>query len=127
MKPTAYINSIEYGESGYIFVYDSKGITKVLPDMSLAGTNRWDLQDSNGTYIIQDLIKAAMDGTGFTTYWYPKPGETEASPKRSYSQYFEPLDWVVGTGNYIDDIDAIINEEIVNLKEEDIKRSCNTN
>ncbi len=117
-EAVAYVNSIEYGESGYIFVYDSKGITKVMPDMSLAGTNRWDLQDANGTYMIRDLIKAAKDGTGFTTYWYPKPGETEASPKRSYSQYFEPLDWVVGTGNYIDDIDAIINEEIVRLKKE---------
>ncbi len=112
----SYINSIEYGESGYIFIYNSKGITISMPDVSLEGTNRWDLQDSNGTYMVRDLIKAAMDGTGFTTYWYPKPGVKEASPKRSYSQYFEPLDWVIGTGNYIDDIDAIINEEIEKLK-----------
>lgn len=29
-------------------------------------------------------------------------------PKRAYTEYFEPFDWVVGTGNYIDNIDAHI-------------------
>ena len=31
-------------------------------------------------------------------YVFPKEGETKPSPKRSYSEYFEPFDWVVGTG-----------------------------
>lgn len=38
----------------------------------------------------------------------PKEGETKPSPKRSYSEYFEPFDWVVGTGNYTDYIDTAI-------------------
>ncbi len=35
-----------------------------------------------------------------------RKGETESSPKRSYSRAFEPFGWVVGTGNYIDYIDG---------------------
>ena len=31
----------------------------------------------------------------------PEKGQTEALPKRGYSMYFEPFDWVLGTGNYI--------------------------
>ena len=106
-----YVRSIKYGESGYIFVYDSKGNTIVLLGGAAEGTNRWELQDSNKNYIVQDIVKAAKDKTGFTTYWYPRPGEEEASPKRAYNQYYEPLDWIIGTGNYIDDIDEIINNE----------------
>ncbi len=117
-----YIRAMRYGESGYIFVYDSNGETIAMMGNDLEGTNRWDLQDAYGTYIIRDLVKAAKDGTGFTTYYYPKPGETEASPKRSYNQYFASWDWIVGTGNYIDDIDALINREQIILD----KRIFNT-
>ncbi len=106
-----YVRSLSYGDSGYIFVYGSDGETIVLLGSDAEGTNRWDLQDANGNYIIRDIVEAAKNGTGFTTYYYPKPGETEALPKRAYNAYFAPLDWSVGTGNYVDDIDTIIVSE----------------
>jgi methyl-accepting chemotaxis protein len=105
------LDAMRYGESGYVFIYNSKGITISEPDNTKEGTNRWDLQDADGAYLIRDLIKAGMDGTGYTTYRFNKPGETTASPKRSYTGYFEPWDWLVGTGNYIDDIDTLIEAE----------------
>ena len=49
-----------------------------------------------------------QEGGGYTEYWFPKEGQTEASPKRAYSKYYEPFGWVVGTGNYTDNIDQII-------------------
>ena len=111
-----YVRSISYGDSGYVFVYDSKGNTVVLYGSELEGSNRWDLQDSHGNYIIRDLVEAAKSNKGYTTYYYPRPGETEAAPKRSYNAYFAPLDWTVGTGNYIDDIDAIIQREEARIR-----------
>ena len=117
----SYVRDIRYGENGYIFVYDSKGNTVILLGGKAEGSNRWDLKDSAGNYLVRDLIKAAKDGTGFTTYWYPKPGEEEALPKRAYNQYFQPFDWIVGTGNYIDDIDKIINSEADKLNTEIMK------
>ena len=48
---------------------------------------------------------AVEEGGGYVDYVFPKEGETESSPKRSYSEYFAPFDWVVGTGNYTDYID----------------------
>lgn len=66
------------------------------------------MQDVKGTYFIQNIIKAGMDGGGYSEWWFPKKDETEPSPKRGYSLYFEPFDWVIGTGNYIDDIDAVL-------------------
>lgn len=114
------IDAMRYGETGYIFIYNSKGITLALPDNSKEGDNRWDLQDANGAYIVRDLVQAGKDGSGFTDYWYNKPGETEASPKRSYTAFFEPWDWLLGTGSYVDDIDLMIFEE-----EEKINRAIN--
>lgn len=105
------IDAMRYGESGYVFIYNSQGITLALPDNTKEGDNRWDLQDANGAYIVRDLVKAAKDGTGFTNYWYNKPGETEASPKRSFNAFFEPWDWILGTGSYVDDIDKMVYEE----------------
>lgn len=106
------VRSLRYGENGngYFWVDTSKGVNVVyLGKKDVEGTNRINLQDANGTYIIQEINANAMKPGGeYTDYWFPKPGETEASPKRSYSLYFKPFDWVVGTGSYIDDIDNII-------------------
>ena len=107
----AYFRNLTYGEDGYVFVYDSTGMTVAMLGQDVEGTSRWDLQDAFGTYLIQDLIAAAMDGSGYTEYWFPKPGESEASPKRSYTGYFEPWDWCIGTGNYVDDITLLVEAE----------------
>ncbi|GAB4337297.1 MAG: methyl-accepting chemotaxis protein [Desulfobulbaceae bacterium] len=51
------------------------------------------------------------DGEGFVDYLWPKPtasGLTEVQPKISYVRYFKPFDWIIGTGRYVDDIDAAV-------------------
>lgn len=52
--------------------------------------------------------KALANGSGFAFYNWPKPGSDKDEPKLSYVKYFEPLGWVIGTGAYIDNIDAMI-------------------
>lgn len=105
------LRSMRYGESGYMFVYNSAGDTIVLLGNEAEGTNRWNLQDTAGSYIIRDIVETAKNGDGYYTYYYPKPGEEESSPKRAYNEYFAPLDWIIGTGNYIDDIDTLVAAE----------------
>lgn len=48
------------------------------------------------------------DGGGYTDYWFPKPNEQQATPKRAYSLLFKPYNWVIGTGNWVDDIDKLV-------------------
>ncbi|WP_339327186.1 methyl-accepting chemotaxis protein [Clostridium beijerinckii] len=89
------------------------------------GTNRINLKDVKGYEFMKNIIKNGMqEGGGYTEYWFPKEGETEASPKRAYSKYYAPFDWVIGTGNYIDNIDNIIAEQsaITNQKFNDNRR-----
>ncbi|MBY7912375.1 cache domain-containing protein [Vibrio fluvialis] len=106
----AILQEIAFGQNGYLFGYDSKG-TRVLlgKGQSGLGDNFIDLQDSQGNYLVRDLIKNAKSGD-FTTYYFPKPGETQPLPKLSYSVYLPQWDLIIGTGFYTDDVDAEIAE-----------------
>lgn len=52
------------------------------------------------------LAVIKRDGKGFTAYAFPKPGTIEAFPKISYSVAYQPWNWILTTGLYVDDIDA---------------------
>ena len=100
------VRQMRYGDSGYFWVDTSTGTNVVLLGGDSEGTNRMEAKDGNGFQMVKEIIRVAVeDGGGYVDYVYPKEGETESSPKRSYSEYFEPFDWVVGTGNYTDYID----------------------
>lgn len=104
------LKEIQYGDSGYIFGYDSKG-TRVFLGKSDKGVgeNFLNLQDQKGNYLVKDLLKNAKQGQ-FTTYYFPKPGQNTPLPKLSYSVYIPQWDLMIGTGFYTDDIDATVNE-----------------
>ena len=100
------IREMRYGDSGYFWVDQYDGTNVVLLGSDTEGTNRMETKDANGYQMVKDIITVGQqeDG-GFTDYVFPKEGETEPSPKRSYSKAFEPFGWVIGTGNYTDYID----------------------
>lgn len=110
------IRELKYGESGYFWIDTYKGDNIVLLGSKTEGTNRYELKDVNDFYLVKAIIENGQkEGGGFTDYWFPKPGETEALPKRGYSLAFKPYEWVVGTGNYTDYID----QEIATLEAEE--------
>lgn len=60
-------------------------------------------------------------GEGYVDYLWPKPtpsGLTAQQPKVSYVKLFSPWDWVVGTGVYIDDIEAEAQRRLTAIVEE---------
>ena len=102
------LQQLEFGQSGYIFGYDSKGVRVVTGQNTKGiGENFYNLQDKKGNYLIQDLLNNSKTGE-FTTYYFPKLGQSEALPKLSYSVFIPEWDLMLGTGFYTDDIDAII-------------------
>ncbi|EGR0752995.1 methyl-accepting chemotaxis protein [Vibrio vulnificus] len=104
------LRELEYGDSGYVFAYDSNGTRIVVGKSDKGiGENFINLQDQKGNYLIKDLLKNARTGD-FTTYYFPKPGQTTPLPKLSYSIFISEWDLMIGTGFYTDDIDAIVME-----------------
>lgn len=106
------VRGLRYADGGYFWIDTKEGQNVVLLGNKTEGTNRLNAKDANGYEMIKDIIKNGMqDGGGYTEYYFPKEGQTDPLPKRSYSKYYEPFGWVVGTGNYIDNIDSTIAKE----------------
>lgn len=101
-------------DSGYVFIFDYDGVGSMHANRSLEGKNLFGLKDSNNVPFIEELVKAAKSGGGFVTYHFPKVKDGKPFPKLSYALPFSPYNWMIGTGVYIDNIDA----DVAKLKEE---------
>ena len=110
------IREMRYGENGYFWIDTYEGKNVVLLGSDVEGTNRIDAEDVNGFKFISEIINAGKNGGGYVEYSYPKNEGSEAFPKRAYSESFEQFNWVIGTGNYTDDIDLRIDENNMIIK-----------
>eukprot|EP00003_Mantamonas_plastica_P033845 TRINITY_DN9952_c1_g1_i1.p2 TRINITY_DN9952_c1_g1~~TRINITY_DN9952_c1_g1_i1.p2 ORF type:complete len:556 (+),score=69.75 TRINITY_DN9952_c1_g1_i1:3696-5363(+) len=117
------LRNLQFGKNGYIFGYRDNGERVLLgqSDKGL-GENLWDLQDSKGNYLVRGLVNAAKNGDGYYTYWFPKPGQQEGSPKQSYSIFLDRWGVMIGTGFYFDDVDEVL-AELKGKGEEELSRS----
>jgi len=103
------LKQLKYGDSGYFFGYTGSGIRTFMGNTDKKiGTNYWDLKDSDGVLLIQDLIKAGKNGGGYVTYRFPKPGATVPEQKLSYAIFLDRWDLMMGTGFYLDDVNQIL-------------------
>lgn len=107
-----YLRNLTYGEDGYFWADTSEYINIVLPpDPSVEGTYRGDLVDKRGNSFLKEIVDGAIGSDHkFTEYWFPKPGESKASEKLGVSIYIEEWNWIVGTGEYIDNIEEEVGE-----------------
>jgi two-component system NarL family sensor kinase len=99
------LQGLTYGDDGYFFLYDREGTNLVHPiQPELVGQNLIDLQDTNGKYVIRDLIDLAEKGGGFYRYLWRKPSKGDLEEKLSFVVNVPKFNWMMGTGLYIDDI-----------------------
>ncbi len=103
------IRSLRYGDqrNQYFFGFDYTGV-QVLngADRSQEGQNTIDNKDPDGIPYVANMINVGKAGGGHTFYSYKRPDGTEPFPKVSSVANYEPWQWVIGTGSYIDDIYA---------------------
>ena len=112
------LRDLRYGEAGYFWADTYDGNCVVLLGSETEGTNRMETKDANGYEMVREIIRVGQEPDGgFVDYMFPKAGETEPSPKRSYSKAFEPFGWVIGTGNYTDYIDTTVALQTKNLSQ----------
>lgn len=103
----AILRAMNFGTDGYFFVYDTQGRNLVHPRQpELEGRPLIDLRDRQGVYVIRELIQRAKEGGGFQRYEWPRPSTGQSAPKLGYAVLLERWGWMLGTGLYIDDIDA---------------------
>lgn len=103
------IRAMRYREdaSGYFWIDDTDYNLVMHPILSeQEGNNRYDLEDQNGVMIIQEIMKAVngQDAGGFNEFYFTKSDGVTVAPKIAYSEIFTPWNWVVSTGNYVDEM-----------------------
>jgi PAS domain S-box-containing protein len=100
---------------GYYFIVGLDAVVRVHPLFpELEGVDTWDMHDDHGTHMFQDCIGIAKKkNAGFSEYCWRKTAEASSdTPKVTYVRLFEPLGWVIGTGEYRDDADATLQKEV---------------
>ena len=103
----AILSSMNFGEDGYFYVYAQDGLNLVHPRQpDLVGTNLWNMRDADGIFVIRELIARAKEGGGFQRYLWPKPSTGKVERKLGYSVDLPRWGWMLGTGIYLDDVDA---------------------
>lgn len=100
-------NAMTYDNgSGYLFATSYNGITQMSPDPKQIGTNRMDVV-VNGRRISQELLEGTRSkGEILIRYEYVKPGQETPIRKIGYAVAIPGFDMYLGTGGYLDDLDA---------------------
>jgi methyl-accepting chemotaxis protein len=100
-------NAMTYDNgSGYLFGTSYEGITQLSPDPKQIGINRMDVV-TNGRKLSQELMAGVKaDGKILLKYEYVKPGEKTPIRKIGYAVAVPGFDMYLGTGAYLDDLDA---------------------
>lgn len=120
-----FIRTIRYGQKGYIFIIDYNGKVVYNPFL-LKDINVVQSTDLNGTAFVQELIKNGKqkDG-GFVKYYSASIDNGKRENKISYVNHVKEWNWVVGGGVYLDEINSIIEQKRVLMKEkqkEDVQK-----
>ena len=103
------LSAMIYGDEGQFFVYDYDGNALVSPRQTERINQNWTGQiDSEGTPVVDEIIRIARDGAGFHTYLWPKPSSGVEARMITYITSFPSWQWAVGTGVYIDDVLASV-------------------
>ena len=101
---------------GYYFIFNLTGIEELFADRpELEGQNMLPVQGAQGEFVVRDMIDLVRDmEEGFYEYTWTKPGEqTNTFRKTAFVKLFQPYDWVIGTGEYVEDVREDIQKEVL--------------
>ncbi len=101
------LGAARFDHGNYYFVDSAKGIGLQHVNKALIGTNRYDAKDMFGNYTDRVMINSIRAGhPAFAHYFMPKAGSSKPQPKISFMGQVPGWGWYIGTGAYVDDIDA---------------------
>jgi len=106
------ISEMRFGESGYFWINDATPKMIMHPiKPALNGQDVSKSKDPKGVYLFNEMVKITTEkGAGIVKYHWEKPGHEEPQPKISYVELFQPWGWIIGTGEYIDNIETKITQ-----------------
>lgn len=112
-KAKAAIKRLRFGGDGYFWINDYTPKMVMHPtNPALDGKDLSQNKDPNGKFLFNEFVAVATkSGKGVVEYMWPKPGFEKPQPKISFVEGIKEWNWIVGTGVYADDIDALVAKE----------------
>jgi signal transduction histidine kinase len=101
---------------GYFFITSLDYECILLPTArKLEGTSFYDVKDAEGKYLSRDIVKQIKEKKeGFSSWSFSKPNDLETQHKKiGFNMYFEPMDWFIGTGEYIEEFEEDVKKEVL--------------
>jgi len=104
----AIIANLRYDTNNYFWVNDFTPNMVMHPiKPKLNGKNVAGVKDPDGKALFIDMVNIVRaKNQGFVDYKWAKPGFDEPIKKIGFVKGFTPWQWIIGTGTYLDDIDA---------------------
>ena len=107
------VNATRYSKTGYFWINDLDAVVLIHPiNPKLNNKDMHEYKDPNGKQIFKEFADIAKkDNEGFIDYVWPKPGFDQPQLKVSFVKLFAPYNWVIGTGEYVENATAKIQAE----------------
>ena len=109
------VAALRYDEKNYFFVFDYTPVV-LIHDIKKenVGKDLSNAVDGSGKYYYREFARVAKEkGEGFVDYTYQVPNSDKLRPKLSFVKAFKPWGWIVATGIYIDDVNAVFMESLL--------------
>ncbi|MGY2938838.1 hypothetical protein ACVWZ6_008440 [Bradyrhizobium sp. GM6.1] len=108
----AEIKSLRYDKVEYFWLNDMTPKMVMHPiKPELDGKDLSGMKDPSGNALFVGFVDVVKkQGAGFYSYLWPKPGFDQPVGKISYVKGFAPWGWIIGTGIYLDDVDAVFRQ-----------------
>jgi len=101
------LKNVSVGETGYIYALTSKG--ELAVHIAQEGETVIDVRDNDGRYFIREIIERALAAPPGTVQYSIYPwrnellGDTRPRNKVVAFRYFEPWDWIIAAGTYLEE------------------------
>jgi methyl-accepting chemotaxis protein len=107
------LRAMRYGESEYFWINDMQPRMVMHPiKPELDGKELAGMKDPAGKALFIEMVETVKASkAGYVHYLWPKPGFSEPVRKVSYVAGFEPWGWILGSGLYLDDVEAAFRRE----------------
>lgn len=111
------VKSLRYGDGDYLWINDMRPYMVMHPiKPALDGTDLSTNKDPTGKFLFNEFVQVVKaQGAGYVFYMWAKPGNEQPVQKVSYVKGFSPWGWVIGSGVYIDTVDATIYKQLVKV------------
>ncbi|CAK15709.1 methyl-accepting chemotaxis protein [Pseudomonas entomophila] len=102
------VRGLRYDQNDYFWINDLTPRMVMHPaNPKLDGQDLSAIRDPDGFAVFNEMVALARSqGAGPVDYRWPKPGASEPVAKTSYIQLFKPWGWIIGSGVYVDDVQA---------------------